>query len=123
LGLASCSEKAAYTRAECIIRIDIDSELTGHYFAQAITNALDAIHIDPKNTYLGPYPSSSIQYDKKAIYFQFSEQCESKLHWGKELVRLRMQPASPNGFKLTVSSDKVIPDIKTILVTGDAWID
>ena len=40
-----------------------------------------------------------------------------------ELVRLWMQPASLDDFKLTVSSDKVEPGIDTIMVTGDAWID
>ena len=123
LAIASCSEQTTYTRAECIVRIDFDSELTGRSIAQAITKVMDAIHIDPKNTYLGPYPSSTIQYEEHAIYLQFAEQCESKSHWAKELVRLRMQPASPKGFKLTVSADKVEPGINTIMVTGHSWVD
>lgn len=123
MGIASCSEKNTYTRAECIVHIDISTEITGRSFAQAITKIMDAVNIESKDTYSGPYPSSTIQYEDNAIYLQFAEQCESKLRLAQELVRLRMQPASPDGFKLTVSADKVKPGINTIMVTGDSWVD
>ena len=91
--------------------------------AEAVAKVSDAIYTDQSQTYSGPYPSSTVQYESYAIYFQFDKQCESKLHWTNELLKLRMQPAAPDGFKLIISEDKVMPGVKTIRVTGDAWID
>ena len=121
--LFSCSEQTSYTRKDCIVRIDIDSPLTQQAREKAISTATDAIYSSPDKTYKGSFPSLAINQTRDSIYMQFASECEAKYQMAKELVQLRMQPASIDSFQLTVSSDIVLPSTETIWVKGDAWLD
>ena len=123
IGVFSCSDKTTYNRSECIVRIDIDSPLTGRVREEAISKAVDAIYSYPEPNYEGPTPSLTINKSRDSIYLQFPKKCELKHHWAKVLVGHRMQPVSPEGFKLTMSTEYIEPGIDTISIQGEAWID
>ena len=117
-------ENPIFSRSDCLIRVDV--EYPGELTADEINRMGAFVHWVFGDTILERrYPVASQGWgykDDYSYYILFTQKCDRKHEMVAQMVR-DYEDKHPDEIRLTISSERVFPSIRTLLVEGDAWTD
>ena len=120
----SSGEAPRYTRADCIVEVDLAWSIEGVEKVKLLNFLADFIDSVDSLGYDGPFPAGfTFQKNDTKLYIQYYSECEEKLTNTKNLMN--SLPASVLLGKVCyqVTQSKIKPEVSTIMLEGAAWVD
>lgn len=120
----SSGEASKYTRADCIVEVDLVWNIEGVEKVKLLNFLADSIDGAESLGYKGPFLAGfTFQKNDTKLYIQYYSECEERLTNTEKLMGSVSTPALSGKVHYQISESRIKADVKTIMLEGAAWVD
>ncbi len=120
----SSSDEPKYTRADCIVEVQLAWNVGGVEQIKLLNLLADAIDNAESLGYKGPHPAGfTFQQGDTRLYLQYYSDCNRRVSSTEGLLTSVADSILSGKASYQVNKTRIYPDVKTIMLEGAAWID